>query len=308
MKNLLSTKEVARLLGVNEKMVYTLISEKGLPATKVTGKWLFPSHLVEQWIENSTTNYPSQASALPPYQGLLIIAGSNDPLLEKTISLFNKTYTDHIAVFGNLGSMGGVTTLKKNLCHIATSHLLQDDESEYNFDFATQELDKNPAVVNFGRREQGLILQKGNPKKIMGIVDLADTDLTIVNRPMSTGTRLLLDKELKKAGIQGEKIKGYNHEVSRHIDVGLEILSGKADAGLSIRPVASLLGLDFLPLRWERYDLLITKERFFDKGVQLFIGLLHETSFIDLANEFEGYDITSSGKVIFPYENKQEEV
>ena len=89
--------------------------------------------------------------------------------------------------------------------------------------------------------------------------------------------------------------------------MGLEILSGKADAGLAIRPVASLLGLDFLPLRWERYDLLISKEKFFDKGVQLFIGLLHEKIFFDLANDFSGYDIHSSGKVIFPYENNQEE-
>ncbi|MCJ7774174.1 MAG: helix-turn-helix transcriptional regulator [Desulfobacterales bacterium] len=307
MKNLLSTKEVARLLGINEKMVYTLISEKGLPATKLTGKWIFPSHLVEQWIETNTINYPSQASNLPPYEGLLIIAGSNDPLLEKTLSLFNKTHTDHIAVFGNIGSMGGVATLKKNLCHIATSHLLQDDESEYNFDFATQELNKIPAVVNFCRREQGLLIEKENPKNISSIADLAKPEITIVNRPLGTGTRLLLDKEFKKAGINGEKIKGYDHEVSRHIDVGLEILSGKTDAGLAIRPIASILDLKFLPLRWERYDLLIAKERFFDKGVQLFIGLLHEKRFFDLANEFDGYDLKSSGKVIFPYEKTQEE-
>ena len=103
MKDLLSTKEVAGLLGINEKMVYTLISEKGLPATKLTGKWIFPSHLVEQWIETNTINYPSQASNLPPYEGLLIIAGNNDPLLEKTLTLFNKTHTNHIAVFGTFG-------------------------------------------------------------------------------------------------------------------------------------------------------------------------------------------------------------
>jgi molybdate-binding protein len=226
--------------------------------------------------------------------------------LEKTISLFNREHPDHIAVFGNIGSMGGVATLKKNLCHIATCHLLQEDESEYNFDFATRELEKIPAVVNFCIREQGLLVGKGNPKNINGISDLAKANITIVNRPVGTGTRLLLDKEFKKAGIQGDKITGYDREVNRHIDVGLEIISGNADAGLAIRPIASLLGLHFLPLRWERYDLLITKERFFDKGVQLFIGLLHEKSFFDLANELEGYDITSSGKVIFPYENKKE--
>ncbi len=86
------------------------------------------------------------------------------------------------------------------------------------------------------------------------------------------------------------------------MDVGLEILSGRADAGPCIKPVASLLGLEFIPVRWERYDLLITKERFFDKGVQLFIGLLHEQAFIDLAKNLDGYDLTISGKVVFPQE------
>ena len=88
-KTLLSTREVAEFLNINEKMVYTLIGEKGLPATKVTGKWLFPRHLVEQWLENQTINYPEPSGPLPPYHGLLIIAGSNDILLDRIISLFN---------------------------------------------------------------------------------------------------------------------------------------------------------------------------------------------------------------------------
>ena len=89
MENLMSTKEVATFLNVNEKMVYTLVAEKNLPATKITGKWLFPKHLVEQWIEANTTNFPQAVQKLPPYHGLLIIAGSNDLLLDKAISLFN---------------------------------------------------------------------------------------------------------------------------------------------------------------------------------------------------------------------------
>ncbi len=299
MKTLFSTKEVAQFLDVNEKMIYTLVAEKGLPATKITGKWLFPKHLVEQWIEANTINYPQATGHLPPYQGLLIITGSNDPLLEKTISLFNNTYPDHIAVFGNLGSMGGLRALRQNLCHMASSHLLQDNEEEYNFEFASQELNKTPAIVNFCRREQGILIQKGNPKSISGVPDLVRPNIKIVNRSISTGTRLLFDKELKKSGIKGESINGYHNEVQRHMDVGLGILSGNADAGPGIRFVASLLGLDFIPLRWERYDLLIAKERFFDHGVQLFIGLLHEKTFLDMARSLEGYGIKTSGKMVF---------
>ena len=300
MKQLLSTKEVARLLDINEKMVYSLVAEKGLPATKITGKWLFPRHLVEQWIEANTINYPKPSTSLPPYHGLLIITGSNDLLLDKAISLFNSLYSGHVAVFGNLGSMGGLRALRQNLCHIASSHLLQENENEYNFDFATKELEKMPAVVNFCKREQGILVQKGNPKKINEITDFAQPGIRIVNRPLGTGTRLLFDRKLKEAGIKCEKLKGYSTELYRHMDVGLEILAGRADAGPAIKPVASLLGLEFIPVRWERYDLLITKERFFDKGVQLFIGLLHEQAFIDLAKNLDGYDVTISGKVVFP--------
>ncbi len=306
MKAFLSTKEVARLLSINEKMVYTLISEKGLPATKVTGKWIFPRHLVEQWIETNTINYPDAASQLPPYHGLLIIAGSNDPLLDRTINLFNTVYPDHVAVFGNLGSMGGLKALRQNLCHIASSHLLQDDEAEYNFDFATQELDTMPVMVNFCKREQGILVKKGNPDGISSAADLARPGLRIINRPLGTGTRLLLDREFKKAGINGEKIQGYHRDVHRHLDVGLEIIAGRADAGPGIRAVAELLNIGFVPLRWERYDLMISKERFFDEGIQRFLGLLQEDGFRNLIQDKAGYDIKLSGKMIYPGNNSRQ--
>ena len=307
MKNLLSTKEVAQFLNVNEKMVYSLVSEKGLPATKITGKWLFPKHLVEQWVEANTINYPDNGVPLPPYEGLLIITGSNDLLLDRAISLFNDPHSDQIAVFANLGSMGGLTALRKKLCHISSSHLLQEDESEYNFDFAFKELDEMPAVVNFCRREQGILVQKGNPKKISTVADLAQPGIKIVNRSLNTGTRLLLDRELKKAGINGEKIEGYSYEVSRHLDVGLEVLSGRADAGPGIRAVAGLLDIDFIPLRWERFDLMISKERFFDEGIQRFLGLLHEKEFREMAGSLEGYDVNLGGKMVFPTDCQKED-
>jgi putative molybdopterin biosynthesis protein len=301
-KKLLSTREIADFLGVNEKMVYTLVSEKNLPASKVTGKWLFPLHLVEQWVEANTLNYPEARQQLPPYEGLLIITGSNDLLLDKTISMFNRNFSGEIAVFANLGSMGGLQALRRNACHIATSHLLQDNGDEYNFAFADKEFKNMPVIVNFCRREQGFLIQKGNPKKIKKIDDIGQKDIRVVNRSLSTGTRLLFDRELQKAGIKTETIKGYDHEVNSHMEVGLEVLSGRAHFGPGIRPVAALLELDFIPLRWERYDLLITKDRFFDKGIQNFIGLLQETDFKQIATSIAGYEISSSGKIIYPKE------
>ncbi len=298
---LLSTKEVAKFLRVNEKMVYTLVAEKGLPATKTTGKWSFPKHLVEQWVEANTINYPKSPQPSAVHQNLLIITGSNDPLLDRTVNLFNKTHHDYAAVFGNMGSLGGLRALKQGLCHIAACHLLQDDEEEYNFDFANSELESMPALVNFCRREQGLLLARGNPLGIQSIGDLKKGDVRIVNRSLETGTRLLFDRELDKAGIKTENISGYEIEVPRHLDAGLEILSGRADAAPGIRAVASLLNLDFLPLRWERFDLLIPKEKFFEQTVQSFLGLMNQETLFSLFEGDAGYDLQTTGKIVYPH-------
>jgi putative molybdopterin biosynthesis protein len=307
MKMLLSTKEVAELLDVNEKMIYNLIAEKRLPATKITGKWLFPRHLVEQWIENSTVNRPVAPGSLPAYHGLLIIAGSNDILLERTISLFNRRYPEHVAVQGNLGSLGGLRALARSLCHMAASHLLQEADEEYNFKFAREELGEHPAVVNFCLREQCLLFQKGNPKQIKSVGDLGRPGMKIINRPDGTGTRLLFDLELRTAGIEGSRIEGYDKELQRHLDVGLEVLAGRADAGPAITAVAGLLDLDFIPLRSERFDLLIYKNRFFDPGVQLFLGMLHDAAFRTMAQGLQGYDLSLCGKMVFPQDTRWKE-
>lgn len=303
----LTTKEVAQLLHVNDKMVYSLVNDKGLPATKVTGKWLFPRRLVEEWLETHILNYNKQGAKHLSEEGILLFAGSDDLLFQKTLSLYHHKNPASIGFFANLGSMGGLKSLRHGLCHIGVCHLLQDDNEEYNFDFADQELDKAPVFVNFSRRQQGLLVAKGNPKNITQVGDLARKDITIVNRPIGTGTRLLLDYEIARSEISSAQIKGYQIDAQRHLDAGLEVLSGRVDAAPAIRAVAGLLGLDFIPLRWERFDLLILRERFFDREIQSFIGLLHEKPFRDLAKTFEGYDVSLCGKMLFPDNFKQEE-
>lgn len=299
MQKMMTTKEAAAYLHVNEKMVYSLIADKGLPATKVTGKWLFPRQLVEQWVENNTTNFPEVAQGVAASQGVLVLAGSNDILLDKIIGRFNRRIRNYLAVFGNLGSMGGVHALKNRRCHIAASHLLQDDD-DYNFSFVRSELGgAMPVVVNFCRRRQGILLAKGNPLHIESMQDLGKSAVRIVNRPLGTGTRLLFDHELKQAGLSVEKLDGYSHEVGRHLDVGLEILSGRADAGPCIEVVAQLLDLDFMPLRWERFDLLVSKDHFFKQETQQFLGLVQDNEFRSMAASLAGYDVSMAGKMVF---------
>ena len=295
----LNTKEVAKLLHVNEKVVYSLVSDKGLPATKVTGKWLFPRNLVEEWLDLYIVNLPVTGN-LSLDSGRLFLAGSDDLLIQKALALYNSQRSDSVAYFANIGSMGGLKALRQGVCHIAACHLLQDDNKEYNFQFADNELDRSPVFVNFSKRQQGLLLAKGNPKAISSIPDLARPDVKIVNRPLNTGTRLLLDYEISRSEISAAAITGYQVEVSRHIDAGFAVLNNEADAAPAISPVADLLGLDFLPLRWERFDLLINRERFFEPPIQKFVTLLHDPLFRAEAEKFSGYDMSLSGKMIYP--------
>lgn len=298
-KQYLNTKEVAQLLQVNEKVVYSLVSDKGLPATKVTGKWLFPRTLVEEWLDLYIVNLPvSSTTSLE--SGRLFLAGSDDLLIQRALSLYNSQSSESIAFFANIGSMGGLKALRQGTCHIAACHLLQDDNSEYNFQFADNELERSPVFVNFSKRQQGLIVAKGNPKAICSITDLARADVKIVNRPLNTGTRLLLDYEISRSEISAATISGYRDEVARHIDAGFAVLNNHADAAPAISPVAELLGLDFLPLRWERFDLLINRDRFFEPAIQRFVNLLHDPSFRGEAEKFKGYDMSLSGKMIYP--------
>lgn len=303
MTTLLSTKAVAEKLGVNEKMVYSLIAEKGLPASKVTGKWLFPEHLVDAWVEANTINAPE--APWRPAVGvqnegdgcLLIGAGSNDLLLERALAAFHAANPDIVPVYGPLGSMGGLKALRRGLAHFAASHLLQDD-GEYNFAFAQRELERSPAVVNFCRREQGLLLPPGNPAKVAKVADLAGK--TVVNRTPGTGTRLLFDKKLAEAGVDVSTLDGYEREAAKHLDAGLEVLAGRAEAAPGIRAVAGLLGLDFLSLGFERFDLLIPKDRYFERPVQAFLGYVADKAFSELAATLKGYDVEQAGRVLFP--------
>ena len=130
--------------------------------------------------------------------------------------------------------------------------------------------------------------------------------IKIANRPESKGTCLLLDRKLEKVGLKGAQIQGYQEELRSHFDVATKVFSGRTDAALAIKPVACLLGLDFVSVRWEKYDLLISKARFFQQDVQLFLGLFQEPQFRETAQELDGYDLSLCGKTVFPKQNQKD--
>jgi putative molybdopterin biosynthesis protein len=298
MARYMNTKELSEYLSINEKKIYALITEKKLPATKITGKWIFPQELVDLWIENSVENFPQTMRKL---KGVLMIAGSNDPLLELVMSEIKKKESDFFPFFSIMGSLEGLKVLKNNKAHICGCHLLDAERKEYNFSFINAYLpDFKTVAINFAYRQQGLLVKSNNPLKIKGIEDFGRHKIRFVNRQAGSGTRVLLDSYLKRLGIPASGIKGYRTAVNTHWEVGMSVLKGKVDVGLGIKAVANGLGLGFIPLQEERFDLLIPEDYFFSEEVQRFLQVFGSSQFKQRAASFGGYDTRDSGKVMNP--------
>jgi len=213
--------------------------------------------------------------------------------------VFARRYPLPLSLFSNLGSMGGIRALKENLCHICSCHLLESDGDEYNFGYVEEQFGDDVVLVNFCKRLQAVVVPRGNPKGVKNLADLTSGRLRIANRKKGTGTRLLLDRELERQGVSGDQIPGYETEFARHLDVALEVLAERADAGLAIAAVAGMLGLDQVEVRWERYDFIMRKDVFFSRGVQMLLALLRDEEFLRLSDKFSGYDLSLSGQVVF---------
>jgi len=293
----LDTQGIAEYLGVNEKQVYTLIHDRGLPATKVTGKWLFPVHLVNRWVESSVINMPEQLPFLQETKQLFLIAGSDDPLFLKTLALFRQRNPETLTLQSRTGSTDGLVALGKGLVHMACAHLV-DAEGEYSSKQIRELAGDEVAVVTFAARNQGVILAHGNPHGIRSLDDDTLEQLKWAIREVGTGTRALMERELDLAGKEMETISHSAIPCDSHLDVALAVLSGQADTGIAIEAVAGMVSLPFVPLRSERFDLVIRKEVFFLEQTQRFIGLLQTPEFAELAETLGGYDTGDSGRIV----------
>jgi putative molybdopterin biosynthesis protein len=299
-KEMLTTKEVAEYLSVNEKQVYRLIKEKKIPATRITGKWLFPKNLIDEWIMTSARESVSAPEKQGSQENQVVIAGSNDLALELLAKNATIQYPRYTFSISNIGSLAGLIALQNHNCHVAASHLLDPETGEYNSSFLAKHFpDMKVVALNLAHREQGLIVKKGNPLGIKALKDLANKKVVYINRQEGSGTRVLLDYGLKENGIDTAGIPGYGRIAYTHMEVALEIFSGSANAGLGIRAVARQLDLDFIPLATERFDLIIPAESYSSKSIKTLRGVLVSEEFQAKMAQLGGYDTRDTGKVVF---------
>lgn len=299
-KEMLSTKEVAEYLSINEKQVYRLIKEKKIPATRITGKWLFPKGLIDEWVMNSARESVAVPGKKTAPENQIVIAGSNDLALELLVKNANVLHPEYTISISNLGSLAGLIALKNGNCNIAASHLLDLETGEYNTSFIKKHFPELKVVIlNLAHREQGLIVRKGNPLGIRNLGDLVNKKASFVNRQEGSGTRVLLDFRLKENGIEAADISGYDKIAHTHMEVALEVFSGTADAGVGIYATVGLLGLDFIPLATERFDLIIPSDIFTSGTVKALKQVLNSEEFKANISRMGGYETHDTGKIMY---------
>jgi putative molybdopterin biosynthesis protein len=234
-------------------------------------------------------------------ENTIVCIGSHDNALDLLANILKKRYPKSSLSSAHVGSMGGLMALKRGEAHLAGTHLLDEETGEYNVSFIKRLLsDKRIVLMNLVYREQGLLVLKGNPKSINGFKDLTRDDVIFVNRQAGAGTRLLTDKCLREIGITPRDVKGYEREEYTHMGVASAVLTGIADTGLAILASARALGLDFIPVAKERYDLAIPRE-FYETGmIQNLLKIIREDAeFREMVVGLGGYDVSDMGKVMY---------
>ena len=211
-----------------------------------------------------------------------------------------RRHKDHASVIGwTMGSMAALHALEREEVHIAGLHLFDPSSGESNLPFLKRTLKgKAYNVITFATWEEGLLVRPGNPKSIRTAADLANPNVTLINREEGSGARLLLDQRLRAAGVESSEVRGYDTIARSHIEVSRAIVAHQADAGIGIRSAARLFGLDFVPVQAARYDLVVPTAYL---GSHPTLANLFDTlvsrSFRNEIEALGGYDTRETGKM-----------
>ena len=230
----------------------------------------------------------------------LLAIGSHDLTIDLLASLIKGKSAGAITISSsNVGSLGGLAAIEKGIAHFAGCHLLDTQTGDYNRSYIRRYVPQTPVtLVTLVHRWQGLMLAKGNPKGILGMADLTRSDVSFVNRQAGSGTRILLDYELQKSGVDPAAIFGYRNEEYTHMSVAMAVASGRADVGLGVLAAAKALGLDFIPVTRERYDLVFPTAMLNDGRMRLMFEVIRSSQFLEQVTAMGGYEVGETGSIV----------
>ncbi|MBO8169260.1 MAG: molybdopterin biosynthesis protein [Thermoanaerobacteraceae bacterium] len=229
----------------------------------------------------------------------LMVTGSHDMSLDLLDNLLRTRYPGYSVASSHVGSLSGLVALANRECHCAGTHLLDPETGEYNVSYVRQYLGDRAVLVNLVYREQGLIVPRGNPKQVRSLEDLTGEDIVFINRQRGSGTRVLLDYELRQKNINPRNIRGYRREEYSHLAAAAAVKNGTADVTLGIKAAAQALGLEFIPVAKERYDLCIPGDYLDKPLVKKLLSVIRSEEFRRQVEALGGYDASQSGTIIW---------
>ncbi|AGL01925.1 helix-turn-helix transcriptional regulator [Desulfoscipio gibsoniae] len=313
----LTPQEVADILKITKNTVYELIKRGELPAYRVGRKIRVDLQDVEAYKRHGKnieiTPDPGIASCrtLPlnprgyrpeetvSYQQGLVICGQ-DVILD-ILTRHLERHPNGVHAFRHyVGSFTGLLALYQGKAHMAAIHLWDGDTGIYNIPFVRRLLPGIPAIiVHLAYRMQGFYLAKDNPKNIKEWKDLTRPDVCFINREKGCGTRVLLDEQLRRLGLDRRLITGYEKEELSHLGVASTVARGEADVGLGNEKAGlQVRGLEFLPLHKERYELVIKKEDMEKPHTHAVIEILQSEAFKKEVQGLGDYDLTETGRIV----------
>ncbi|MCX7308434.1 MAG: helix-turn-helix transcriptional regulator [Afipia sp.] len=294
--NLMTTSEAAEYLRLGERKLYELVAEGAIPCTKVTGKWLFPRDELDRWVASDLIRPAGMRLADPS----LIVGGSQDSLLEWCLRESGSGLATLVE-----GTESGIGRVLRGeaiaaAIHFHTEAEFQESGEDANIAAVRAMAGLHDAVlVGFVKREQGLLLQPGNPKNIANFADMLASNATMAIRQPGAGAQLLLDVLLKQHNKSLKDLRRLDPPCLTGPDLAASIRSGKADCGIATRSAAKSAGLDFVPLLWENFDLVMRQRSYFKAAMQSLIGFISHERLKQRAADLSGYDITPAGQIRF---------
>lgn len=298
--DMLSSREVAAYLGIHEKQVYRLLRQGRLPGTRVTGRWIFSRRLVREWIEACSREAVKSESGAAPLPALaprrLTIVGSDDLLLQILQREFNRRHPALLVTSASMSSVAGIEAVREGRGDVAGIHLLDPSTGEYNRRAVAEAFaDRRALLVTLAHRQEGLILPRGNPRGVTSMADVVRLRLRTARREVGSGVRVLQDHLLDQAKIGRRRLPGGESELASHLEVATAVAEGRADVGMGVLAPARSMGLEFVPLAWERYDLLTTDEAFYNGPTQAFFEMIKSDWLRQLVGTLPGYDARETG-------------
>jgi excisionase family DNA binding protein len=291
----LTTSEAAAYVRLGERKLYELVTSGAIPCSKVAGKWLFPRHELDLWVLSGLARPGGMIAAdAPP-----IVGGSQDDLLEWTL----RESGSGLASLTE-GTARGAERLQRGEVIAAAIHFHSDASSADAADANIATVRAMPGLhdavlVAFARREQGLLVAPDNPKHLHNLADVLATGAQMAVRQPGAGAQMLLDVLLARAGAGHKQLRRLEPPCLTGPDLAAAIRTGKADCGIATRAAAKSAGLDFVPLLWENFDLLMRQRSYFRPQIQALIGFIGQSRLKQRAAELTGYDTTGAGQIRF---------